>query len=150
MDISLYSEFCELLNDEYEGVRIAAMKLIQLLSANYKDWYFIIYHVILATYRLICSLSFMEDCEQIRIIDDAFVKVCSMMCDSSIKVRVEAAQLLVSEFNVRILSQLSFQGKFTDVSLDYLHQTFDKKLMSNLKVGLFWVLLQHIYLIWIQ
>nr|XP_027200245.1 integrator complex subunit 4-like [Dermatophagoides pteronyssinus] len=101
LDISLYGEFTDLLNDEYETARITAMRLIQLLSCQYKD----------------CPVC-LDDGEQIRIVDDAFAKLCSMMNDYSIAVRVEAAKLL---------------GKFTDVSLNFLHQTLDKKLMSDLR-----------------
>ncbi|KAH7646421.1 Integrator complex subunit 4 [Dermatophagoides farinae] len=101
LDISLYGEFNDLLNDEYETARITAMRLIQLLSCQYKDC-------------LVC----LEDGEQIRIVDDAFAKICSMMNDYSIAVRVEAAKLL---------------GKFNDISLNFLHQTLDKKLMSDLR-----------------
>lgn len=100
LDISLYSEFCDLLNDEYERVRITAMKLIQILSYKYDN-----------------TLVYVDG-EQIRIADDAFAKLCSMMSDSSITVRVEAATLL---------------GKFTNISIHFLHQTLDKKLMSNLR-----------------
>ena len=57
--------------------------------------------------------------EQIRLVDDAFAKLCSMMNDLSIRVRVQAASLL---------------GNFTDVAPDFLEQTLDKKLMSNLRV----------------
>ncbi|KPM08491.1 hypothetical protein QR98_0070120 [Sarcoptes scabiei] len=101
LDISLYGEFNDLLNDDYESVRINAMKLINLLSCQYKDC-------------LVCS----DDGEQIRIVDDAFAKICSMMLDYSTKVRAGAAKLL---------------GEFVDISPNYLHQTLDKKLMSDLK-----------------
>lgn len=57
--------------------------------------------------------------EQIRLVDDAFAKICSMMNDLSIRVRVQAASIL---------------GNFTDVAPDFLEQTLDKKLMSNLRV----------------
>lgn len=57
--------------------------------------------------------------EQIRLVDDAFAKICSMMNDLSMRVRKQAASLL---------------GNFSDVSLDFLEQTLDKKLMSNLRV----------------
>ena len=57
--------------------------------------------------------------EQIRLIDDAFAKICSLMNDLSVNVRIEASNIL---------------GNFKNVSPDFLEQTLDKKLMSNLKV----------------
>lgn len=56
---------------------------------------------------------------EIRLIDDAFTKVCSTMCDLSMQVRQQAAELL---------------GGMTKVSSEFLHQTLDKKLMSNMRV----------------
>ncbi len=41
MDISLYSEFCESLFDDFEGARITAVKLLEVLSHHYGDWYLI-------------------------------------------------------------------------------------------------------------
>ena len=52
-------------------------------------------------------------------VDDGFVKICHMVNDMSMKVRAEAAGLL---------------GSLHGVSLPYLEQTLDKKLMTNLKV----------------
>jgi integrator complex subunit 4 len=57
---------------------------------------------------------------EIRLIDDAFGKVCSAICDLSLQVRTKAAQLL---------------GGMTKVSNEFLHQTLDKKLMSNMRVS---------------
>lgn len=81
-----------------------------------KRWYrFLIFPYYFS--RLVC-VSGGED--QICLVDDAFAKICSMMNDLSIKVRTQAASLL---------------GEFTDVSPDFLEQTLDKKLMSNLRVS---------------
>lgn len=55
---------------------------------------------------------------KLRLIDAAFGNVCSGICDLSMQVRQEAAQLL---------------GGMTSVSNEFLHQTLDKKLMSNLR-----------------
>jgi len=42
LDISLYSEFCEALADDYEGTRLTAVQLLQVLSHNYGDWLVVI------------------------------------------------------------------------------------------------------------
>ena len=55
----------------------------------------------------------------LRIVDDAFIKVCNMINDSSVAVRALAASLL---------------GQFPSVSQQFLDQTLDKKLMSHLRV----------------
>ena len=102
LDISLYCEFCEGLTDDYEDCRMASIKLMEVLSHNYAD----------------CLVCVGKGDEQIRLVDDAFAKICSMMNDLSIRVRVQAASIL---------------GNFTDVAPDFLEQTLDKKLMSNLR-----------------
>ncbi|EDV92118.1 integrator complex subunit 4 [Drosophila grimshawi] len=56
--------------------------------------------------------------EDIRMIDAAFSKVCEALCDLSLQIRVLAADLL---------------GSMTAVSSEFLNQTLDKKLMSNLR-----------------
>ncbi|KAM8720481.1 hypothetical protein ACLKA7_006515 [Drosophila subpalustris] len=56
--------------------------------------------------------------EDIRMIDAAFSKVCEALCDLSLQIRVLAAELL---------------GSMTHVSSEFLNQTLDKKLMSNLR-----------------
>lgn len=56
-----------------------------------------------------------------RCVDDAFVRICQMVNDLSMKVRVQAASLL---------------GSLHLVSARYLEQTLDKKVMSHLKVSL--------------
>lgn len=80
----------------------------------------------------------LDDGEQIRIVDDAFAKICSMMSDYSIAVRVEAAKLLViihsNIFCITFVKFFLLQGNFTEISLNFLHQTLDKKLMSDLRM----------------
>lgn len=55
-----------------------------------------------------------------RCVDDAFVRICQMVTDLSMKVRVQAAGLLGS---LHLVSQI------------YLQQTLHKKVMSHLKVS---------------
>lgn len=55
---------------------------------------------------------------EVRLVDAAFGNVCSALCDLSMRVRTQAAELL---------------GGMTSVSNEFLHQTLDKKLMSNLR-----------------
>lgn len=55
---------------------------------------------------------------KLRLTDAAFGNVCSAICDLSMQVRTQAATLL---------------GGMTTVGSEFLHQTLDKKLMSNLR-----------------
>ncbi|XP_076344076.1 integrator complex subunit 4 [Tachypleus tridentatus] len=102
LDVSLYKEVCEALNDDYEGVRIAALNLLKVLSQIHSE------HLV----------TILNSQEKIRLADDAFAKVCHMINDLSMNVRVQAASLL---------------GGMYKVSLNFLEQTLDKKLMSNLR-----------------
>ena len=54
-----------------------------------------------------------------RLVDDAFAKICESVTDLSLRVRTVACQLL---------------GTMTLVSPKFLEQTLDKKLMSNMRV----------------
>ena len=58
--------------------------------------------------------------DEVRLVDDAFIKICQMVNDLSMKVRAEAAGLL---------------GSLHHVSPRFLQQTLDKKVMSHLKVS---------------
>ncbi|XP_054723879.1 integrator complex subunit 4-like protein 2, partial [Uloborus diversus] len=101
LESALYEIVCEALTDDYECVRMAALKLIDVIS------------------HLHCEkLVSISPEEQIRLADDAFARICKMITDPSTNVRVLAASLL---------------GGFTDVSLEFLNQTLDKKLMSTLR-----------------
>ncbi len=56
---------------------------------------------------------------ELRLLDDAFIKICDLVNDSSMSVRALASGLL---------------GDFHMVSEKFLAQTLDKKLMSHLKI----------------
>ena len=57
---------------------------------------------------------------EMKLLDDAFIKICDMVNDSAVGVRALSAGLL---------------GDFHAASTKFLDQTLDKKLMSHLKVG---------------
>ncbi|KAL1140378.1 hypothetical protein AAG570_000310 [Ranatra chinensis] len=102
LELSMYSEACEGLNDDYESVREAALKMVCLLGNTYPE----------------SMVDVEKGGEQIRLVDDAFGKICQAVNDLSMHVRVQAAQLL---------------GSMTSVSKRFLYQTLDKKLMSNMR-----------------
>eukprot|EP00794_Sanderia_malayensis_P010994 gene10994-12157_t len=99
--LNIYKKASDALQDDYEAVRMGAVKLIWVLSHIYPN-------------------SKLESASQsdVRLVDDAFVKICTMVNDGSMKVRAEAMGLL---------------GSLHMVSPVYLEQTLDKKLMSHLK-----------------
>ncbi len=57
--------------------------------------------------------------EKMRLVDDAFAKICHAINDPCVQVRVLAATLL---------------GKMPQVGHNFLDQTLDKKLMSDMRV----------------
>lgn len=96
LDFSLYPDFCEALNDDYEHCRSLAIKLVLTMSSKYGD----------------CLVFQKGTAEQVRLEDDAFSKICRMITDPAVQVRIEAAKS-ISQFRV--------------VSLNYLLATLDKK-----------------------
>ncbi|XP_073191529.1 integrator complex subunit 4 isoform X4 [Lepidochelys kempii] len=99
---TIYSQACKLLSDDYEQVRSAAVQLIWVLSQLYPE----------------SIVPIPSSNEEIRLVDDAFGKICHMVSDGSWVVRVQAAKLL---------------GSMQQVSSHFLEQTLDKKLMSDLR-----------------
>ncbi|XP_058825412.1 integrator complex subunit 4 isoform X2 [Topomyia yanbarensis] len=99
---TLYERACSAMIDDYECVRKEALQMVYKLGVKHPE------HLIKV-----------PDSEQeIRLIDDAFGKVCNAICDLSMHIRMQAADLL---------------GGMTMVSDEFLHQTLDKKLMSNMR-----------------
>nr|XP_039261782.1 integrator complex subunit 4-like [Styela clava] len=102
LELHVYNQACSALSDDYEAVRVAALKLVWIMSNIYPE----------------SEVSVSMSDEKLRLVDDAFVKLCDMVNDSSYKVRAAAAGLL---------------GSMHLVSNSFLFQTLDKKLMSDLK-----------------
>lgn len=99
---SLYSRAVKAMKDDYECGRKEALQLIYELSQRHPE------HLI----RLSDSQT------EIRLIDDAFAKICSAISDLSMQIRTFAAELL---------------GGMWQVNDEFLCQTLDKKLMSNMR-----------------
>ncbi|KAL3280766.1 hypothetical protein HHI36_003998 [Cryptolaemus montrouzieri] len=98
----IYADVSESLKDDYEIVRSVVLKLIWLLGNTYPE-----------------NEIFVPGSDhEIRLIDDAFGKICSGVTDLSMQVRTLSAKLL---------------GSMTLVSPKFLNQTLDKKLMSNMR-----------------
>lgn len=102
LDVSMYGDACEALNDDYEIVRAAALKIVCLIGNTYPE-------------KL---MKVAKSNEEIRLIDDAFGKICQAVNDLCMQVRHRAMQLL---------------GTMVDVCPSFLNQTLDKKLMSNMR-----------------
>ncbi|KAK9869888.1 hypothetical protein WA026_003608 [Henosepilachna vigintioctopunctata] len=98
----IYADVCDSLKDDYEIVRSVVLKLIQLLGNAYPE------NEIFVTGSV----------HEIRLIDDAFGKICNGVTDLSMQVRTLSAKLL---------------GSMVLVSPKFLNQTLDKKLMSNMR-----------------
>ncbi|KAG5874600.1 hypothetical protein JTB14_032997 [Gonioctena quinquepunctata] len=99
---NIYVDVCEALKDDYEIVRHVVLKLIWLLGNTYPE-----NEILLPGSE-----------HEIRLIDDAFGKICNGVSDLSMNVRMLAAKLL---------------GSMSLVSPKFLNQTLDKKLMSNMR-----------------
>ncbi|CAH1100024.1 unnamed protein product [Psylliodes chrysocephalus] len=99
---NIYINVCEGLKDDYEIVRHIVLKLIGYFGNVYPE------NEILVP----------DSNHEIRLIDDAFGKICNGVADLSMNVRKLAVELL---------------GSMKLVSPKFLCQTLDKKLMSNMR-----------------
>ncbi|KAL4225430.1 Integrator complex subunit 4 [Mactra antiquata] len=102
IDQSSYTSAWEALNDDYEGVRLAAIQIVWVLCHLYPE----------------SKVCVPDSDEELRLVDDGFVKICNMINDISVNVRTKAASLL---------------GSLHLVNARFLEQTLDKKLMSNMR-----------------
>ncbi|KAJ2502372.1 hypothetical protein GGH96_001168 [Coemansia sp. RSA 1972] len=93
----MYGECVAATTDDAEQVRMIAVSLVWAIGSQYAE------HLSL---------------HNLRFLDDAFIKVCDMVNDSSMLVRQRACLIL---------------GRFRRVSPQYLEQTFSKQVMSNLR-----------------
>ncbi|CAH2068950.1 unnamed protein product, partial [Iphiclides podalirius] len=102
LNASLYEHVCESLSDDYEIVREVALRLVWLLGNKYPE----------------NSVTLPDGDTTIRMVDDAFIRICSAVNDLCMQVRALACSLL---------------GSTRAVSDRFLLQTLDKQLMSNMK-----------------
>ncbi|KAJ2806968.1 hypothetical protein H4R20_001481, partial [Coemansia guatemalensis] len=102
--VEMYDDFVVATKDDFEQVRLVAMELVWAISSSWPE-----HPVVIQQHGTI---------EIIRLLDDAFVKLCDMVNDSSVVVRQRACAIL---------------GRFTEVSSRFLAQTFSKQVMSHLR-----------------
>lgn len=102
LDSDIYQDVSKFLKDDYEIVRMVVLELLWILGNSHPD----------------VEIHRAENNEDIRLIDDAFSKICQAVNDLSMQVRTQACKLL---------------GSMKMVSPKFLNQTLDKKLMSNMR-----------------
>ncbi|XP_075984827.1 integrator complex subunit 4 [Anticarsia gemmatalis] len=102
LSANLYDLVCLALSDDYEIVREVALKLVWVLGNKYPE----------------NTLTLCDGETTMRLVDDAFVRICSAVNDLCMAVRALACTLL---------------GTTRAVSDRFLLQTLDKQLMSNMK-----------------
>ncbi len=103
LDSGTFKDLCSALDDDYEGVRVVGLRLIHTMAMSYPEE------------------SIVEgdgDGTSLRLIDDAFGKICNAVQDLSVRVREMGIVLI---------------GSMDSVSPEFLAQTLDKKLMSNMR-----------------
>ncbi|KAJ1728784.1 hypothetical protein LPJ72_005304, partial [Coemansia sp. Benny D160-2] len=102
--VDTYDDCVVATKDDYEQVRLAAVELVWMVGTAYPDHPVVIHKH--------------GTTDTIRLLDDAFVKICDMVNDCSVVVRQRACAML---------------GRFTNVDAKFLSQTFSKQVMSNLR-----------------
>ncbi|KAJ1818607.1 hypothetical protein LPJ75_001398, partial [Coemansia sp. RSA 2598] len=104
LPVEMYDECVVATKDDFEQVRLVAVELVWAISSTYPE-----YPVVIQKFKAT---------ETIRLLDDAFVKICDMVNDSSVVVRQRACTIL---------------GRFKNVDSKFLSQTFSKQVMSHLR-----------------
>ncbi|CAG8494207.1 2471_t:CDS:10 [Acaulospora morrowiae] len=112
LDRSLYNMCVTCLSDDYEEVRIEALSLIWVLSTIYPEH--------MTTYVLDDGKT-----QQIRLLDDAFIKICDMVYDGSVKVRKMLKLALVSKQACTIM------GSYRQVGETILLETLSQEVISQ-------------------
>ncbi|CAK1548623.1 unnamed protein product [Leptosia nina] len=102
LNADIYEHVCASLSDDYEIVRDVALRLIWLLGNKYPE----------------NTVTLQDGETTLRLVDDAFIRICSAVNDLCMQVRALACSLL---------------GTTRGVSDRFLLQTLDKQLMSNMK-----------------
>uniref|UniRef100_A0A914WJK2 Integrator complex subunit 4 n=1 Tax=Plectus sambesii TaxID=2011161 RepID=A0A914WJK2_9BILA len=102
LTVDAYKVVCHLCTNSNQLVRLEALRLIKLLAERFPEE-----PVVEPRNQL-----------QLRLVDDAFSRVCNAVHDLSVDVRAEASRLL---------------GQFVGVGDSFLEQTLDKKIMSHMK-----------------
>ncbi|KAK3805117.1 MAG: armadillo-type protein, partial [Benniella sp.] len=105
LGLALYDVATQALLDDYQEVRLEGLDLIFLLSGLYPD-------------QVVQDPS-ASQVQATRLVDDAFIRICDMVNDSSMIVRAKACSLL---------------GRFRSVEYKFLSQTFSKQIMARLRV----------------
>ncbi|KAJ1949425.1 hypothetical protein FBU59_001149 [Linderina macrospora] len=104
LPVEMYDECVVATKDDFEQVRLVAVELLWTISSVHPE-----HPVVIHKYKVT---------ETIRLLDDAFVKLCDMVNDSSTVVRQRACSIL---------------GRFKNVDIKFLSQTFSKQVMSHLR-----------------
>ncbi|CAO3663696.1 unnamed protein product [Umbelopsis ramanniana] len=102
LDISLYKHGVRALKDDFDDVRMGGLNLIWALGCLYPE------------YRMRLAHEGID--EEVRLLDDAFVKICDMVNDVDVNVRTKACTIMAS---------------YQHVDPNVLSQTFSKQIMSH-------------------
>ncbi|KAI8374468.1 armadillo-type protein [Radiomyces spectabilis] len=104
LDLSLYALAVQSLRDDFDEVRMGGLNLIGALSSLYPERQM--------------KLAHEQVKDTVRLIDDAFVRICDLVNDASPIIRTKACILMAS---------------YQHVNTHVLAQTFSKQIMSHLK-----------------
>ncbi|KAI7868171.1 armadillo-type protein [Spinellus fusiger] len=104
LDSSLYPLAVKSLHDDFEQVRMSSLRFVWTLSSLYPN------HTM--------KLAHEEIQDTVRLIDDAFVRLCDLVNDSSVAIRTRACVMMAS---------------YKHVDYNVMSQTFSKRIMSNLR-----------------